>query len=41
MIGPNDMIIAATVLAHDATLVTHNLREFQRIAELRTLDWTV
>lgn len=40
MIGPNDMIIAATVLAHDATLVTHNLREFQRIAELRTLDWT-
>ena len=39
-IGPNDMIIAATVLAHGGTLVTHNLREFRRVAGLGIEDWT-
>lgn len=39
-IGPNDMILAATVLAHGGTLVTHNLREFRRIAGLPLEDWT-
>ena len=39
-IGPNDMIIAATVLAHGGTLVTHNLREFRRVDGLKTEDWT-
>jgi tRNA(fMet)-specific endonuclease VapC len=38
-IGPNDLLIAATVLAHDLTLVTHNLREFSRIAGLKIEDW--
>ena len=38
-IGPNDLLIAATARAHDATLVTHNSREFARIANLRWVDW--
>lgn len=38
-IGPNDMIIAATALAHNATLVTHNTAEFRRVAGLRIDDW--
>jgi len=38
-IGPNDLLIAATARAHSAILVTHNLREFSRIADLRLEDW--
>jgi tRNA(fMet)-specific endonuclease VapC len=38
-IGPNDLLIAATALAHGATLVTHNTGEFSRIEELRLEDW--
>ncbi|MBQ0078804.1 MAG: type II toxin-antitoxin system VapC family toxin [Eubacterium sp.] len=39
-IGHNDMIIAATVLAEDGVLVTHNVKEFSRIPILRVVDWT-
>ncbi len=38
-IGPNDLLIAATARAHRAVLVTHNVREFSRVAELRIEDW--
>ena len=38
-IGPNDLLIAATALAHDLMLVTHNAREFSRVAGLRLEDW--
>jgi tRNA(fMet)-specific endonuclease VapC len=38
-IGPNDLLIAATALAHDLTLVTHNLREFSRVTGLKLEDW--
>jgi len=38
-IGANDMMIAATALAWNATLVTHNIREFNRISGLRVVDW--
>lgn len=38
-IGPNDLLIAATARAHRAILVTHNTREFSRVAELRIEDW--
>ncbi len=38
-IGPNDLIIAATALAHGATLVTNNVKEFSRVAGLRLEDW--
>ena len=40
-IGPYDMMIAATALAHDLTLVTHNHSEFSRIAGLKWEDWEV
>jgi tRNA(fMet)-specific endonuclease VapC len=38
-IGPMDTLIAATALAHGATLVTRNVREFGRIAGLKVVDW--
>ena len=38
-IGPNDLMIAATARAQDATLVTHNTHEFARIKGLRLVDW--
>ena len=40
-IGPNDLIIAATALAHNATLITHNTGEFGRVPGLRMEDWEV
>lgn len=39
-IGPNDLIIASTVLAHEGVLVTHNTKEFERIKGLKIEDWT-
>ncbi|MHB1075065.1 type II toxin-antitoxin system tRNA(fMet)-specific endonuclease VapC [Thiobacillus sp.] len=38
-IGPMDMMIAAHALALNATLVTHNTREFARVKGLRLEDW--
>ncbi len=38
-IGPVDILIAGTVLAHNGVLVTHNVDEFRRIPELRVVDW--
>lgn len=32
-------IIAATALANDAVLVTHNTDEFKRVPELKLEDW--
>ncbi len=39
LIGPNDLLIAAIALVHDAVLVTHNQKEFSRVAGLRLVDW--
>lgn len=41
VIGPNDLFIAATALANNVVLVTHNIREFSRVPHLCTEDWTV
>lgn len=38
-IGANDLWIACHALAEDATLVTHNTREFERVEGLRLADW--
>lgn len=38
-IGANDLWIACHALAEDATLVTHNTREFTRVSGLRVEDW--
>ncbi len=35
IIGDPDLLIAATALQHDRTLLTRNLRHFQRIPELK------
>jgi len=37
--GPYDVLIAGQALARDLTLITHNPREFSRVAELRVEDW--
>jgi tRNA(fMet)-specific endonuclease VapC len=39
LIGPYDMMIAATAMAHDVTLVTHNVDEFSRVVGLKWEDW--
>jgi len=39
LIGPNDLLIAATARAHDATLLTQNTREFCRVVGLKVEDW--
>ncbi len=39
IIGPNDLIIASTVLAHDGRLITNNEREFNRIESLTVENW--
>lgn len=39
LIGANDLFIAATALAHGLVLVTHNLKEFQRVPDLLLEDW--
>ena len=38
-IGRNDLLIAATALAHGATLVTENVREFARVPGLEVESW--
>jgi len=38
-IGPMDILIGGTALAHQATLVTHNIKEFGRIKKLQLEDW--
>lgn len=38
-IGPQDVLIAGTAVAHGATLVTRNLREFGRIGRLAAINW--
>lgn len=39
IIGSYDLLIAGHALALDATLVTSNLDEFQRVADLRIESW--
>lgn len=40
-IGGNDVLIAATALAGNGTLVTNNTREFSRVKGLALEDWTL
>jgi len=39
-VGPNDLLIAATVMAANGTLVTRNRSEFSSIKGLNITDWT-
>ena len=40
-IGIHDLQIASIALAHQATVVTHNTREYGRIAGLQIEDWEI
>lgn len=40
-IGPYDVLIAGQALNRGLTLVTHNVQEFARVAQLRVVDWLV
>ncbi len=39
IIGPNDYIIAATVIANNGILVTNNTKEFGRVKNLKIENW--
>jgi tRNA(fMet)-specific endonuclease VapC len=39
-IGPMDTLIAAHAISIQATLVTNNLREFNRVKGLKLENWT-
>lgn len=39
-IGTMDLKIAAIALTHDATVLTRNLKDFNRVPGLRVEDWT-
>jgi tRNA(fMet)-specific endonuclease VapC len=38
-IGPYEVLIAGTALSNKGTLITHNLKEFERIKGLQLEDW--
>jgi len=40
-IGPYDILIAGQALRHGATLVTANMREFDRVDGLKLADWSL
>ncbi len=40
MVGPYDLLIAATALAHGLTMVTANVGEFARIDGLKVENWS-
>ena len=40
-IGANDLLIAATAVANNLILVTHNTGEFGRILHLKLEDWEI
>ena len=40
IIGPNDLLIASTVLENDGILITNNVKEFERVKNLRIQNWT-
>lgn len=39
-IGPLDMMIAGHAMALGCTLVTNNMKEFERVKGLKTVNWT-
>lgn len=39
IIGSNDLLIASHALSLKATLITNNLREFERVPKLHVINW--
>ncbi len=40
LIGPHDLWLAATCIAHSLTMVTANIREFERVPGLSVENWS-
>lgn len=40
-IGPYDVLIAGQAKARDLTLISNNVREFERVSDLKLEDWTL
>jgi len=38
-VAPLDLLIAATALLHNLTVVTHNVQDFIEVEGLRVEDW--
>ncbi len=38
-IGPNDLILAATVLARQGVLITNNVKEFELVPDMKIENW--
>ncbi|MEQ1528493.1 MAG: type II toxin-antitoxin system VapC family toxin [Methylococcales bacterium] len=41
LIGANDLLIAAIAATYQVTLVSHNVKEFERVPDLSLEDWLV
>lgn len=41
IVGPNDLVIAATTMANSGILVTNNEKEFKRVSNLRIENWII
>jgi len=39
IIGPHDLWLAASCIAHGLTMVTANVREFERVPGLEVEEW--
>ncbi len=39
LIGPNDLWLAATCIAHGLTMITANVRDFERVPGLQVESW--
>jgi len=37
---PMDLLIAATAILHNLTVVTHNVKDFSRVPGLTVVDWS-
>lgn len=38
-VGPNDLLIASSVIADNGTLITNNEKEFKQIYRIKTENW--
>jgi tRNA(fMet)-specific endonuclease VapC len=41
LIGGNDLLLASHALSEDAMLITNNIKEFQRVPDLKVKSWLV